>query len=212
MRIINVTNIFNLLNFRLHRLVLKWAVFGKEALILKPYLSVLFRDQRSCQRNENILENGYCQGCNEAVKDTTAQLVEKNKTNDADLKDLLSIHEDITSGKVVDQNVMNGLMIGVIVKIIAGHDAFKKELDTKIDQLEKENTTSQYRIESLETWINKQDETIMKMRDEKRLEDLMLITGWIRMHHLTESLEDLQLVLREVFNQLWIWVPQEKST
>ena len=46
--------------------------------------------------------------CNEAVKDTTAQLVEKNKTNDVDLKDLQSIHEDITSGKVVDQNVING--------------------------------------------------------------------------------------------------------
>ena len=51
--------------------------------------------QRSCQRTKNILDNGYCNVCNEAVKETTAKFVEKNKTNDIDLKDLLTIHEKI---------------------------------------------------------------------------------------------------------------------
>ena len=132
--------------------------------------------QRSCQRTKNILENGYCNVCSEAVKETTAKFVEKNKTNDVDLKDLLTIHEKITSGKIVDQNVVNGLIIGGIVKIIAGHDVIKKELDAKIDNLEKENTSNKCRIECLETWINKQDETIKKVQEsianESRIKDV----------------------------------------
>ena len=45
--------------------------------------------QRSCQRNKNILSNGYFNVCNEAVRDTTAKFVEKNRAHDVDLRDLL---------------------------------------------------------------------------------------------------------------------------
>lgn len=91
----------------------------------------------------------------------------------------------------MDQNVINGLIIGGIVKIIAGHDAIKKELDTKIDKLEKESITSKCRIESLETWINKQDETLKKMRDENEARRTDVDLRMIRMHHLNRKLRRL---------------------
>ena len=70
-------------------------------------------------------------------------------------------------GGVVYQNVVNELIIGGIIKIIAGHDVIRNKFDAKIDKLS--------RIEWLETWVNKQDEIIKKVQDiiesESRIND-----------------------------------------
>ena len=70
----------------------------------------------------------------------------------------MSLHENLESGKVVDQASINKMLIKGILKGIACHDTNRKEYDSKIEIMKTEHKTEKCRIECLETWVNKQNE------------------------------------------------------
>ena len=128
--------------------------------------------QKSCQRNKNLLENGYCNVCNEAVQETTTKELEKNNKfkgiKQVDTQELLKIYENVKKGNLIDQTTMSLSIIGGLFKIIDHQEASEKELEAKINKLEVENISNKSRIESLETWINRRDEAIKDMDSKLR--------------------------------------------
>ena len=98
------------------------------------------------------------------MKDTTAEN-KKQKVNqkslEFDIKDLLSSYEKLSKNEKVDQNTLNVVIMKGIIK---QHDDLEKA-EAKINDLERENNTNKCRIESLETWINKQDKAIKDIFD-----------------------------------------------
>ena len=54
--------------------------------------------------NKNLLGNGYCSVCNEAIMDIHAEQDAKNKDNEEIVNDLLHVNEKLRNGEVVDQN------------------------------------------------------------------------------------------------------------
>ena len=105
--------------------------------------------QNSCQRNKKILSNGFCNVCNEAKAETEAKQKEKNKAIDVDVKHLMSLHENLESGKVVDQASINKMLIKGILKGIACHDTNRKEYDSKIEIMKTEHKTDKCRLNLL---------------------------------------------------------------
>ena len=62
----------------------------------------------------------------------------------------------------VDPSFVNGLIFSGIINVLVQHDANKK----KGIALEHENKTVKVRLESLETWTNRQSEYIKNINDE----------------------------------------------
>ena len=127
--------------------------------------------QNSCQRNKNLLANGYCNVCNEAVAQVTNKLnerINKAKFKEVDVQDLVKVHDKLKNGTKVDQNSVNAIIIDGLIKLIAGHDTIKHELEVKIETMEANIKTKECRIESLENWVNKQDETIKNISNQMR--------------------------------------------
>ena len=94
---------------------------------------------------------------------TTAKHQKKNldKRLEFDIQDLIRVYEKLNKNEVVDQNVV----IGVIVRgILDQHDVLAKT-EAKLNELETKNNTSKNRIESLETWVNKQDKAIDNIKN-----------------------------------------------
>ena len=74
-------------------------------------------------------------------------------------------------GETIEKDVVNVLLLGGIINILNQHDRIC-EIEKKVKAVEVENVTNKCRIESLESWVLKQDD-IIKVLDErfKRLDE-----------------------------------------
>ena len=121
---------------------------------------------KSCQRNKNILDNGFCHSCNDA-KNTEAQKKPSTsqKAFKIDIKEIEDMFKKLKKGENVNQNVVNSLIVGGILHFVAQQEHTEK-LGAKVNELESQIKTSACRIESLENWMNKINETV-KSNTEK---------------------------------------------
>ena len=80
--------------------------------------------QKSCNRKCNNSSSGFCNVCEEVVKDTTEKVKKIGKESimgkkvDIDFKKLLEIHERLSQGEVIDSGTVNGVILGGIVNIL----------------------------------------------------------------------------------------------
>ena len=115
--------------------------------------------------------------CNEAIMDINAQYDAQKKVNEAIIKDLINVNEKLRQGEIVDQNVVNGLMMGGIISLITKKAELDEDLETRITKLEVDEKTNKSRIESLESWIQKHDEKLKEIgeRGEKDHENIEML-------------------------------------
>ena len=87
----------------------------------------------------------------------------QKKVNEAIIKDLINVNEKLKQGEIVDQNVVNGLIMGGIISLITKKPELDEDLEARITKLEVDEKTSKNRIESLEGWIKKHDEKLKEI-------------------------------------------------
>ena len=114
-------------------------------------------NQKSCNRTKNLLNNGFCNVCNEAIMDINKEYDAQKKINEGIIKDLMGVNEKLRRGEIVDQNVVNGVIMGGIISLITKKAVLDEDLEARITSLEVDANTSKSRIESLESWIQKHD-------------------------------------------------------
>ena len=133
--------------------------------------------QRACNRNKKLLNNGFCNVCNKAIMDINAENNAQKKVNEAIIMDLINVNEKLRQGEIVDQNVVNGLIMGGIISLITKKAELDEDLEARITQLEVDEKTSKSRIESLESWIQKHDEKLKEIsaKGEKNHENIEML-------------------------------------
>ena len=154
--------------------------------------------QKSCNRNKNLLGNGYCNVCTEAIMDVNAEHDAKKKVNEALIKDLIGMNDKLGRKEIVDQNRVNRLIMSGIIALIDNHTKFDENQDARIVDLEVEKNTSKNRLESLESWTLKQDDKLKDMKDnaDKECETIELLKKKLT------SLKDVPNNTKEKDNQV----------
>ena len=131
--------------------------------------------QKLCQRTKNLKPSGNCNVCENAIVASTKTMENNPKKLvepvEMDLKLMISTHEKLLKGETLERDVVNVLLLGGIINILNQHDRIC-EIEKKVKAVEVENVTNKCRIESLESWVMKQDD-IIKVLDErlKRLDE-----------------------------------------
>jgi hypothetical protein len=74
-----------------------------------------------------------------------------------DMNLMIGAHEKLSRGVSIDPTVVSSLLLSGVINIINQHDDLE-HLETKVKSLEMSSKTNQFRIESLESWVLKQDE------------------------------------------------------
>ena len=100
--------------------------------------------QKSCNRKSINVSSGFCNVCEEVVKDTTNKV--KNiakegmmrKKVEIDFKKMLEVHEKLSKGEMIDSTTVNGILLGGIMNILVQHEAIE-ELAKRIKSVEAEN-------------------------------------------------------------------------
>ena len=107
-----------------------------------------------------------CHSCNDA-KNTEAQKKQSTsqKAFNIDIKEMEDMFKKLKKGENVNQNVVNSIIVGGILHFVAQQEHTEK-LEAKVNKLEAQIKTSACRIESLENWMNKINETV-KSNTEK---------------------------------------------
>ena len=101
--------------------------------------------QKSCNRNKNLLDNGFCNVCNEAIMDTNDEHNTQKVANEAIIKDLVNVNERQRRGEVVDQNFVNSLIMEGIISLVTHKDVMDEDLEARIINLEVNRNTSKSR-------------------------------------------------------------------
>ena len=101
--------------------------------------------QKSCNRNKNLLDNGFCNVCNEAIMDTNEEHNAQKVANEAIIKDLVNVNERLRRGEVVDQNLVNSLIMEGIISLVTHKDVMDEDLEARIINLEVDRNISKSR-------------------------------------------------------------------
>ena len=91
--------------------------------------------------------------------------VDENKTIKRvvlDIKHMVEINEKLSKGVKVDSQVVSNLLLSGIINIIEQHETVE-ELEKKIKQLEHIDITTNARLESLESWVLEQNNSIHRL-------------------------------------------------
>ena len=73
------------------------------------------------------------------------------------------MNEKLGRGEVFDQSEAKRLINGVIIALINKNTGIDEHYEARITDLEVENNTSKNRLESLESWVLRQDEKLKEM-------------------------------------------------
>ena len=121
--------------------------------------------QKLCQRNKNLKESGNCNVCDDAILEALkkqANLVSKKPLIEnitVDLKAMVDAHDKLAKGNPIDQKTVSRLLLAGVVNILNQHDTIVNlEAGVKANTID--NVTTKVRLESLENWVLKQEETI----------------------------------------------------
>ena len=74
---------------------------------------------------------------------------------------MVEINEKLSQGVKLDPNVVSNLLLNGIINIIVQHE-FVEDLEERIKQFEHKYITNRARIESLESWVLQQADSINK--------------------------------------------------
>ena len=127
-------------------------------------------NQKLCQRTKNLNGVGICNVCEDVIAEYKKKhdKIEKKRVVEkveVDLKQMINTHKKLSKGEQVDSQIVSNLLLGGVINIIAQHDTIE-EFENKLKVVEHENITNQTRIESLENWVLKQNETILDLNDK----------------------------------------------
>ena len=128
-------------------------------------------NQKLCQRTKNIGHGGACNVCEDVIKKTEAKhkKVEENRRFSRrvqiDIKRMVEINEKLSQGVKVDPDVVSNLLLNGIINIIDQNESVE-EMEERIKQLEHSDITNKARLESLESWVLKQADSINKLNDK----------------------------------------------
>ena len=129
--------------------------------------------QNQCNRSKNILDNGYCKVCDDVIKDVhkSKEVIKKSNIKEVyvDLECMIRMHERLLKGEQVDQKDVSSLLLSGIIKILMQHDLINT-LEVKAEEIEHENRTNKLRLESLEDWVMKQNESIKDLDNKIEVE------------------------------------------
>ena len=122
--------------------------------------------QRLCSRTKNLKESGYCNICNDLVEDLKKKYERIEKPTsfqkvELDLKLLIDTHSKLVSGKLVEPQIVNTLLLGGILNILSQSEQFDNAMD-RVNDLENDNIQNKFRLESLENWMLKLNEKLDK--------------------------------------------------
>ena len=124
--------------------------------------------QKLCNRNKNICNNGNCNVCDDAIKDVTKknQIPSKPVEDvEVDIGSMIKMHKKLLKGDQVEPLEVSALLLAGVIKIINQHDSIVV-LENKMKDVEKDNLTNKFRIDSLENWVLSQEKSIKDL-DEK---------------------------------------------
>ena len=89
--------------------------------------------QKSCNRNKNLLSNGYCSVFHEAIMEINAEHDAKKKVNEALVKDLIDFNKKLRKGEIVDQGEAIRMIMGGIIALISKKAGIDEHFEAKIN-------------------------------------------------------------------------------
>ena len=131
--------------------------------------------QKLCQRTKNLKNSGNCNVCEdviaEALKKHNELVNKKAKLVDiqVDLNELVETHKKLSTGTPIDQKILSSLILAGIVNILNQHDTVAA-LEERVNMNAIENVTRNVRVESLENWVTKQEQTIILLEERLKVE------------------------------------------
>ena len=125
--------------------------------------------QRMCSRTKNLQKSGYCNICDDLMENLKKKYENKEKQKtfqrvELDLKLLIDTQNKLVSGKSVEPNVVNTLLLGGITNILCQSDEFENALE-RVKVLERENIENKLRLESLEHWLLKLNDKMQETNE-----------------------------------------------
>ena len=124
-----------------------------------------------CHRSKNIQASGNCNVCDDVIKALETQNNNNKKPREivsVDMKLMLETHEKLSKGAAIDPKVVSGLLLSGVINILIQHDT--------IENLEIESRTTKIRLDMLENWIIKQDETLKELTNNGPIDDVNNVT------------------------------------
>ena len=127
--------------------------------------------QKLCQRTKNLGSDGVCNVCQDVIKNTEAKhriVAEKrrfSKRVEIDIKQMVEVNEKLAKGIKVDPDVVSNLLLNGIINFIDQNESLEK-LEEKVTQLEHNEICTKARLESPESWVIRQGDSINQL-DEK---------------------------------------------
>ena len=90
--------------------------------------------QRLCSRTKNIKQSGFCITCDDLIEECKKkhETIGKQKTFpriDLDMKLLIDTHEKLASGRPVEPNIVNILLLCGIQNVLCQSEEFEEALE-----------------------------------------------------------------------------------
>ena len=164
---IKIITFYKVFIFKLYHTV----VAPEKSVVSDNFSKMVKCNQKLCSRTKNMNPDGVCNVCADVIKNTNAK---HNKVDEKrrfsrrvtiDMKKMVEINEKLSQGVKVDPDVVSNLLLNGIINIIDQNECLD-ELEQRIKLLEHSDITNKARIESLESWILKQADSINNL-DEK---------------------------------------------
>ena len=143
----------------------------KKIAVSDNFLKMPKCTQKLCQRTKNLGSDGVCNVCQDVIKNTEAKhriVVEKrrfSKRVEIDIKKMVEVNEKLSKGIKVDPDVVSNLLLNGIINIIDQNESLEK-LEEKIEQLQHSDISTKARLESLESWVIRQGDSINQLDEQ----------------------------------------------
>ena len=163
-------------------------------------------NQKLCQRTKNIRGNGVCSVCDDVITNVEARhaKLDKNRISkkvEFDLNHMIEINEKLLKGVRIDSHVVSNLVLSGIINIIEQNEIVE-ELEHKVKQLEHSDITIKARLESIENWVLKQNDSIHQLGDKLSTMDTngAIVQESNQVKELKVKVSDIETDLKHVKN------------
>ena len=119
--------------------------------------------QKLCQRNKNVCDAVI----GEELKKYNTLLRKKPLISnvEVDLKAMVDVHEKLANGAPIDQKMVSRLLLAGEINILNQHNIIV-DLEKRLTTNDIENMTMKVRVESLDNWVLKQEETAKHLEEK----------------------------------------------
>jgi hypothetical protein len=107
-------------------------------------------NQKLCQRNKNLNNDGTCNVCEDVIAECK-KIYDKIKKKcviekvEIVLKDMINTHKKLSKGEKVDNQIVSNLLLGGVVNIIDQHDTIE-DVEKRLEEVQNENVTNQTKL------------------------------------------------------------------